>query len=141
MVCDCVQRPGYGNGGAALLLSIFRDGGTGPYRDAHRRRRISWLARVAVLQGKVELTLAISAQGAVTKILEVSGAEPLALAAKTALTKWHFAGCQRGCDMKFVALFVLDGSCSAGENCPSTFEFDAPSKITVKSKSIRAIVN
>lgn len=103
-----------------------------------------WFARMAVIQGRVELSLTISARGIVDDVRVVSGAEPLALAAKAALSKWQFTGCtskQGHCETKFVILFVLNGSCYASENCPTDFEVDFPGKVTVMSKSIHAIVN
>jgi hypothetical protein len=100
-----------------------------------------WIARLAALEGKVELTALVSAEGTVTKVIEVKGPDPLVLAAKTAVMKWQFAGCEAECRIKFVASFLLHGSCYASENCPTRFEFDSPGTLTVISKSINAIVN
>ncbi len=92
----------------------------------------------------MELNVRVSKAGGVKDIQIISGAEPLALAAKAALLNWQFTGCtsEKGeCEARFLVSFVLAGSCSASENCPSTFEVDLPGKITVTAKSIRAIVN
>jgi hypothetical protein len=97
-----------------------------------------WFARMAVLQGDVELIATISTEGTVTRVRIISGPEPLALPAKATLSRWQFTGCtseQRECEARFVLSFVLNGSC-ASENCPSTFEVDFPGKIIVTSKRI-----
>lgn len=100
-----------------------------------------WTARLGLLEGKVQLTALISSQGAVTKVIELDGPEPLAYATKAAVMKWQFSGCDGECRIKLLASFFLSGSCFASENCPTSFEFDTPNRITVTAKSIRAIVN
>jgi hypothetical protein len=97
-----------------------------------------WFARMAVLQGDVELIATISTEGFVTRVRIISGAEPLATPTKATLSRWQFTGCtseQTECEVRFVVTFVLNGSC-ASENCPSTFEVDFPGKIIVTSKRI-----
>lgn len=97
-----------------------------------------WFARMAVLQGDVELIATISTEGTVTRVRIISGDEPLATPAKATLSRWQFTGCtskQKECEARFVVSFVLNGSC-ASENCPSTFEVDFPGKIMVTSKRI-----
>jgi Gram-negative bacterial TonB protein C-terminal len=102
-----------------------------------------WFARMAVLQGTVELVATISQDGTVHQVRVVSGPEPLAQPSRETLSKWLFTGChvQAGCDVPFAITFSLSGSCDASEHCPSEFEIDLPSKISVRSKSIRAIAN
>jgi hypothetical protein len=103
-----------------------------------------WFARISVLHGDVDLIATISTQGTVTKVQISSGAEPLALAAKAALSNGQFTGCtsvQGECEARFVVSFVLNGSCDAGENCPTSFEVNFPGKIIVTSKSLKAVVN
>lgn len=96
-----------------------------------------WFARMAVLQGTVELMATISRAGEVERIRVVSGAEPLATPAKETLSKWRFTACDSQtseCEARFVFLFVLDGSCSVSSHCPTDFAVDLPDKITVKSR-------
>ena len=101
------------------------------------------LARLAVIQGTVELIATISRDGTVTRTRVEYGKAPLTEAAKESLSKWQFNGCTepRGCDVRIVFSFVLTGSCDARENCPTDFEVDLPGKVKVASKAINAIVN
>jgi TonB family protein len=97
-----------------------------------------WFARMAVLEGDVELIATISTEGTVTRVRIISGVEPLAIPAKATLSRWQFTGCtseQGECEVRFVVSFVLNGSC-VSENCPSTFEVDFPGKIIVTSQRI-----
>jgi hypothetical protein len=100
-----------------------------------------WLARMAVLQGDVDLVATISTEGTVTRVRITSGAESLALSAKAALLKWQFTGCTSThgeCEARFVVSFVLNGSCDS-EDCHSTFQVDFPGKITVTHKRITKV--
>lgn len=129
-----------------ILASSLMAGQSGTEPTAKRIVAIEypWFARMAVLQGKVELVATISRDGTVQKIRVVSGPEPLAEPSRETLSKWLFTECQTapsGCDVPFAITFSLLGSCDASEHCPSEFEIDLPNKISVKSKSIRAIVN
>jgi hypothetical protein len=95
-----------------------------------------WFARMAVLQGAVDLVATISRAGEVEQVRVVSGPEPLATPAKLTLSKWQFMPCNspKGeCTLRFTFLFILEGSCSPSR-CPSDFTVDLPDKITVKSK-------
>lgn len=137
--------------GCALItvfLSASAALGQPPQSDLSLKRVVAieypWFARMAMLQGNVELVATISTQGTVTNIRVTSGPEPLTSAAKAALSKWQFRGCaakQEGYELKFVVSFVLNGSCDAREYCPTNFEVDFPGKITVTAKGINAIVN
>ena len=103
-----------------------------------------WFARIAFLQGAVELVATISRDGGIAEIRTASGPEPLAKPAREALSKWQFTGCNSRpaeCEATFLFRFVLDGSCGASENCPTSFEVDLPGEIRVTSKGIRAIVS
>lgn len=100
-----------------------------------------WFARVAFLQGTVELMATISPDGIVTKARILSGPTPLAQPALETLLKWRFTSQSRERDAKFSFSFVLDGSCEACSHCPPAFEVDRPDKIRVTAKSIRAMVN
>ncbi len=101
-----------------------------------------WFARLAVLQGMVELQATISREGIVKYVRVVSGPEPLSGAASKALSQWLFKGCNSDvCTATLSFSFLLKGSCDAGANCPSSFQVDLPDKITITSTSINAIVN
>lgn len=96
-----------------------------------------WFARMAALQGTVELVANLSRAGEIGQIHVVSGPEPLATPAKQTLSRWQFTACKSegdDCTMKFVFLFILDGSCSVSSHCPTDFTVDLPDKITVRSK-------
>ena len=95
-----------------------------------------WFARMATLQGTVELAARINSEGIPEKIQVLSGPEPLASPAKETLSKWRLAECIPSgpkCLMKFVFSFALAGSCNIS-HCPTEFEVDLPEKISVKSK-------
>jgi hypothetical protein len=101
-----------------------------------------WFARIAVLQGNVELQATISREGAVKHVRVVSGPKPLSDAAAKSLSQWAFKGCSANeCTASFVFSFVLNGTCNAGTNCPSSFQADLPDKVTVTATGINAIVN
>jgi hypothetical protein len=103
-----------------------------------------WFARMAALQGTVELIAIISLDGSVAKVDVKSGAEPLASPAKEALSKWQLAGCHSvaaTCEAKFISRFILSGSCNAAAHCPTGFEVDMPGEVTVTAKAIKAIMN
>jgi len=95
------------------------------------------IARLAYVQGNVELIASISQDGSVLGIRNVSGSAYLDQAAKDGLTKWLFTGCSSGslCEIKIVFSFViLEGRC---EDSPSSqFEADLPDHVTIKSKPI-----
>jgi hypothetical protein len=101
-----------------------------------------WLARLAVLEGTVELVATISPKGNVESVRIISGPEPLARASAATISKWLFT-CEgsSGCEIAVAVTFTLTGSCAASEQCPSEFEMDLPDKVSVKSKSILAIVD
>ena len=100
-----------------------------------------WLARVAVLQGDVELAATVSRDGGVTRVRVVSGPQPLAGPAKDALSRWRFAPRAGEVEVRFVFTFVLRGSCSAGSRCPSTFEVDLPDRVKVTSQAVEGILD
>lgn len=133
---------------ATFFLSFLTPIGRSQACDLALRRVVAleypWFARMAVLQGSVELNATISKDGTVTNVAILSGTQPLAQAAKEALLTWRFTACpsanmprQAG----FVFEFSLDGSCSASEHCPPSFEIDLPGKVYLKAKRIKAIVN
>jgi TonB family protein len=103
-----------------------------------------WFARVGMIQGDVEIVATVAPEGKVTRIHVVSGARPLAEAARAALEKWQFAATSatRGrYELRLVFSFVLAGSCDAAEHCPNHFEVDLPDRVRVSAKAIRAMVN
>ena len=101
-----------------------------------------WFARLAVLQGRVELQATISREGVVKHVRVVSGPKPLSAAAAKSLSQWAFKGCSADeCTANVVFSFVLNGTCNAGTNCPSSFQADLPDKVTITATSIKAIVN
>jgi Gram-negative bacterial TonB protein C-terminal len=101
-----------------------------------------WFARLAVLQGSVELQATISRKGTVKHVRVVSGPKPLSDAAAKSLSRWVFKGCRADeCTASVVFSFILNGTCNAGTNCPSSFQADLPDKVTVTATSINAIVN
>jgi hypothetical protein len=103
-----------------------------------------WFARMAVLQGNVELIATISQDGVVEKISVASGAPILAGPAKEAMSKWLFSGCESqssGCEVKTTFSFTLSGVCGSGACCPTELQFDLPNKVSVKSTSAHAVVN
>ena len=93
------------------------------------------IARLASVQGNVELMASIAQDGAVQGIRNVSGSAFLVQAAKDGLSKWLFTGCSSGsvCEIKIVFSFViLEGPC---EYSPSSqFEADSPEHVTIRSK-------
>lgn len=102
-----------------------------------------WIARMASLQGTVELIVAISSDGAAQDVRIVSGPEALAVSAKETLSKWRFTGCsaQTGkCEARFFFYFVLKGSCNVAARCPSDFQVDLPDEITVVSKTFDGVL-
>jgi TonB family protein len=100
-----------------------------------------WLARMAVLQGSVELVATISPEGQVTKVRTVYGPEPLSQPARAALLEWRFTPQASEREAKFVFTFVLDGSCEASSHCPSSFEVDLPDSVKLTAAAFKAIVN
>lgn len=101
-------------------------------------------ARMAVLQGKVELAAAISPDGTVKSIRVLSGPGPLASPAKETLSKWLFLGCgsqASECEVRFVFTFVLSGACTPGARCPTEFQVDLPDKVLVKAAAYNAVIN
>jgi hypothetical protein len=100
------------------------------------------LARRAEIQGKVELTLLVSEQGAVAKVLKEAGSPLLLMPLEKATMEWQFDRCKGDCQLKISAEFILDQyTCKATEYCPSSFEFDAPANIKVKAKRLMAIID
>lgn len=101
-----------------------------------------WFARMAVLEGTVELKATILPAGTVEKVRIISGPSPLAQPTKETLSKWLFTGCTTPtCEIRVVVSFTLSGSCYASENCPVQFEADLPGIVRVKAKRIHAIAN
>jgi len=101
-------------------------------------------ARMAVLQGKVELAAAISPDGTVKSIRVLSGPGPLASPAKETLSEWLFLGCgsqASECEVRFVFTFVLSGACTPGARCPTEFQVDLPDKVLVKAAAYNAVIN
>jgi hypothetical protein len=94
-------------------------------------------AKMAAMQGTVEVAATVSPAGTVTATRRVSGKEILAAAAAHNLSQWRFRGCdqQSGCEIKVIFSFVLSGSCYVGTDCPTEFEADLPGKVQVTSKS------
>jgi TonB family protein len=95
-----------------------------------------WLARMAVLQGTVQLEATVSKDGAPENIRITSGPEPLATPAMQTLSKWRFQNCQGGatdCTLKITFTFVLKGTCDVSR-CPSDFEANLPDQVFVQSK-------
>jgi hypothetical protein len=102
-----------------------------------------WFARMAFLQGAVELVATISPAGNVVKIRTASGPEPLANPAREALAKWQFAGCvsrSSDCEVSFEFTFELSGTCEVGTHCPTEFQVDFPAKVSVRSKAITGAI-
>jgi hypothetical protein len=95
------------------------------------------VARLAYVQGNVELIASISQDGSVLGIRSVSGSPFLVPATRNGLSKWLFTGCSTGsvCEIKIVFSFaILEGAC---EYSPSSqFEADLPDHVTIKSKPI-----
>ncbi len=104
-----------------------------------------WLARLAVLQGSVDLIVSFSREGRVTDADVLSGPSPLALPAKNNVSKWIFKGCTSPtgiCQVKIVFSFtLLPGYCSASEHCPTEFEMDLPDRVSVKAKALLGMAN
>src|SRR5271170_7569235 len=80
-----------------LLLSPHAGLSESPQCGAALRRVVGldypWFARMAFLQGPVELVATVSRDGRVTEIRTTAGPEPLAGPARGALSKWQFTGC------------------------------------------------
>jgi len=103
-----------------------------------------WLARMAFMQGTVELIVTVSGDGIVKDVQRVSGPSLLADPTKETVSRWLFSGCEKttGCETKIVISFSLSGRlCAASENCPGEFQIDLPNIVTVKAHRMRAIVN
>jgi outer membrane biosynthesis protein TonB len=102
-------------------------------------------ARLAFLQGAVDLVATISPDGTVGEIRVLSGPPLLATPAKETLSKWRFAGraAPAGqCEAKFVFSFVLlPGTCNSGSHCPSEFQVDLPDSVRVSAQPFNAIPN
>jgi hypothetical protein len=103
-----------------------------------------WFARMAFLQGAVELVATISPAGNVVKMRTVSGPEPLASPAREALAKWRFAGYvsrPSDCEASFVFTFELKGTCEVGTYCPTEFLVDLPGKVKIRSRAVTGAIN
>ena len=101
------------------------------------------LARMAFLQGNVELVAEISRDGKVEGIRVASGPEPLAVPAKETLSKWRFSGCGSGrdeCELRIMFSFVLSGTCSVASQCTTEFAADLPDRVQVKSKTYDSVI-
>src|ERR1700735_379200 len=97
-----------------------------------------WFARMAALQGSVELAATITPDRSVGKIQVLSGPGPLATPAIENLSKWKFTPCGR-CEARFVFSFALAGKCKIS-HCPTEFVVDFPDKVTVKSQTFDSAV-
>lgn len=103
-----------------------------------------YLAHLAGTAGKVDLIAEISRGGAVESMRVASGDQLLADAAKGALSRWLFSCTEpnQGCEARVRFTFtLLDGQCDPGRDCPSEFQIDLPSSVTITSKHLPAIVN
>ncbi len=133
---------------AVLVLACAMCGfGQAPQPGISVRRIVGMeyppFARMAVLQGKVELAATVSFDGTVKSIRVLSGPEPLASPAKETLSKWLFTGCRSQaseCELRFVFTFVLSGSCTPGARCPTEFQVDLPNEVRVKSETYDSVI-
>jgi hypothetical protein len=132
----------------ALLLTIVVTTAKPAGDELSVKRIVSleypWFARLAGIQGNVELIATASHDGTVKSVRAISGPDPLVRAAKESLSKWLFAGCASnndGCEVRVVFSFVLVGLCGVSEYCPTDFEADLPDRVRVKSKLAHAIVD
>ncbi len=94
------------------------------------------LARIALVQGKVELLALISRDGSVQDIRKLSGHDLLVPTAKDALSKWSFTKCGSSsgvCEAKVVFLFKLQREPCDVTGCPPPFEVDLPDTIIVRA--------
>lgn len=100
-------------------------------------------ARMADLQGRVELVASITPDGSVGEVEVMSGAEPLATPAKTNLKKWRFNACEskeNACKVRVVFSYILSGKCSPSTQCPTEFVADLPDRVEVKSKTFDSLI-
>jgi hypothetical protein len=93
------------------------------------------IARMAYLEGTVELVASVSREGMVVAVKVVSGPPLLADPERGVLSKWRFKGCdlQGGCEVKVVFSFALPSTCEVGLQCPTEFEADLPARVEVRS--------
>lgn len=101
------------------------------------------LAHFAGIEGRVTLTATVGKDGSLGKI-RATPENVFAGAAKEALAKWLFSGCNRssGCEVTITFTFVLrDPPCRADACCPEEFQVDWPEKVEVRAQRVLAIVN
>ena len=101
-------------------------------------------ARIAGIQGRVEMIAVVSPEGRVKKVDILSGPEPLFHAVTETLEQWRYEPCDAvsgRCTVKIVFSFTLKGLCDPQERCPSEFVIDLPESIAIRAKQLRAIVN
>jgi TonB family protein len=103
------------------------------------------LARLARVQGTVELIVSVSPTGTVRDIRSASGPSLLIPPTKDVMKQWTFDGCDtaQGCEFRVVFSFSLtEGACVVtGPGSASQFEVDLPDHIQVKARELCAIVN
>jgi TonB family protein len=102
------------------------------------------LARVARVEGRVEVVGTVSSEGAVTQVRVLSGHALLAFGAKETLLRWRFAGCddkERGCEVRITFTFKLSGTCVSQSSCRTEFAVDLPDAVEVKSGHVGMIID
>jgi TonB family protein len=96
------------------------------------------LPRMARISGDVRLSLKVPTDGGSPEVSVISGHKLLASDTKSTLEKWRFAPCSSdSCELDFVVTFRFsqEKRCSDRPE-PSTFEFDAPAKVTVTALEV-----
>ena len=101
------------------------------------------LAHLADAQGDVHLAVTIASGGAVSKVDVTSGASLLRDSARTMVSQWIFSPCVEAqpCQAQVILHYVLEAGMCADSDCPSTFQFDLPSTVTIRANHRPAIVN
>jgi hypothetical protein len=95
------------------------------------------LARMAGLQGTVNLRASVQPDGTAGEVTVLSGPEPLATPARKNVSRWRFDRCPSlsgSCVIDLVYSFTLDGACTDSPRCPTEFQVDLPNKVTVTSQ-------
>lgn len=102
------------------------------------------LARLANAGGRIVLRFAVSSDGKVERVDIEQGHPLLAGAASECLRKWTYQACPETggsrCNLRIHFDFILEGLC-ASELCPSSFTFDFPDTVTVRSTRAKAIID
>ncbi len=136
---------------AALFMALFL-ASSPAWGEVRIKRpiRIEYprVARLARIQGCIELIALISPNGTVRDVRTASGSAYLTQGTKDVLMRWTFDGCDspQGCEFKLVFTFeIMKGPCVSSQlesaSATSEFEIHLPDHILVRAREFCANID